>query len=189
MTDETQVSQPIDETDVTAVEDGDKTGMTGDSPKDEQKNESVLDILKQRQKEIEKQQKEIEKLKAQRIKEIEQEIVKTMAHLKNLENEYQELSGKKRSKTKAKAKPKAKADGSPDAPNATKPGRPKSDNGLREVIVNILKDKKDGMSIQDIMTAILATDYESNAKDFYAVVAQTIRKEPFRKVERGVYAL
>ena len=48
----------------------------------------------------------------------------------------------------------------------------------------------DGMRVRDIEAAVRKAGYRSAAKDFYNIVAATLRDRPeFRRVSRGVYKL
>jgi len=93
-------------------------------------------------------------------------------------------------------KPKAAKAAEPAAPKAAKAKkgrrgrRAKGDKNLLEYIKQVLADKSDGMRIKDIASAVKDAGYKSAAKDFYTIVATTMR-EPgvFTKTGRGVYKL
>ena len=92
----------------------------------------------------------------------------------------------------------------PGRPPGRKPGRPPKTpaggNGRRrsraggrplvDYIVDALKGLRGGMRVKDIMTACAKAGYRSASKDFYNIVAATVRDETrFRKLSRGIYTL
>jgi hypothetical protein len=64
-------------------------------------------------------------------------------------------------------------------------GRP-----LAEYIIDVLKKAGGGMRVKDVMAAVRKAGYASMSKDFYGIVAATLRdSKQFKKLSRGVYAL
>ena len=85
-----------------------------------------------------------------------------------------------------------------DAPKAKKKNKGKGRRGrkakggtsLLEAIKGVLANQPDGMRIRDIATAVKDAGYKSAAKDFYTIVATTMREpDVFTKTGRGVYKL
>jgi chromosome segregation ATPase len=94
-------------------------------------------------------------------------------------------SGRGRKGPKAKARA-GKRKGKAAAKKTTRKratGRP-----LVEYIVDVLAKAKDGMRIKNVMAAVKKAGYKSLSKDFYGIVAATLRDDKrFAKVSRGVY--
>ena len=64
-------------------------------------------------------------------------------------------------------------------------GRP-----LTEYLVDVLKRAKKPMRVKDICSAATKAGYKSYSKDFYGIVAATLRDQPaFSRVGRGLYKL
>ena len=85
-----------------------------------------------------------------------------------------------------------------DAPKKGKKAKGKGRRGRRakggmnllEYIKQVLANQPDGMRIRDIATAVKDNGYKSAAKDFYTIVATTMREpDVFTKTGRGVYKL
>jgi len=61
---------------------------------------------------------------------------------------------------------------------------------LVDYVKQVLANKDDGMRVRDIMTAVKKAGYKSISKDFYTIVAATVRApKTFTKLARGVYKL
>ena len=61
---------------------------------------------------------------------------------------------------------------------------------LVEYIQSVLKKAKNGMRVKEITQAVTKAGYRSHSKDFYGIVAATVRDESkFRRIGRGVYKL
>ena len=77
------------------------------------------------------------------------------------------------------------------APAATpraKAARGGGDKPLVEYIELVLRKNPEGMRARDVMTAVKKAGYRTHAKDFYGIVASTLRDENrFDRIKRGVY--
>ena len=61
---------------------------------------------------------------------------------------------------------------------------------LAEVMVKVLTKSEEPMRVKDIAAAARKAGYRSASKDFYGIVAMTIRDESrFQRVGRGLYKL
>ena len=66
----------------------------------------------------------------------------------------------------------------------------RTDKSLVEFIRQILAKAGDGMRAKDITAAVLKAGYPTKSKDFYGIVAATLRdKKNFSRLGRGVYKL
>jgi len=85
----------------------------------------------------------------------------------------------KRKKVVKRAKSRAKA----------KPGRKRrAGKTLADVIVKVLSKSEEPMRVKDIAAAARKAGHRSTSKDFYGIVAMTVRDESkFKRVGRGVY--
>jgi len=73
---------------------------------------------------------------------------------------------------------------------AGRPRRRATGKPLVEYVESVLKGSKDGMRVKDIVAAVVDAGYKSHSKDFYNIVAATVREESrFTRVGRGVYKL
>ena len=76
-----------------------------------------------------------------------------------------------------------------------KPGRPgrrrrATGTPLPQYIQQVLAKCSEGMRAKDIAVAVTKAGYKSHSKDFYGIVAATLRDESaFKRVSRGVYKL
>lgn len=75
-----------------------------------------------------------------------------------------------------------------------KAGRPKGSKGkaadgtLVQTLQSVLAKHPKGMRVSDILPAVKAAGYKSDAKNFYAMVAASLRdKKLFQRLSRGVY--
>ena len=71
---------------------------------------------------------------------------------------------------------------------ASKPKRRRG-KPLADYIVKVLARARKPMRTKDIAAAVKKSGYKSNSKDFYNIVATTLRDERFKRVERGQYTL
>lgn len=61
---------------------------------------------------------------------------------------------------------------------------------LPAYIMQVLDKSKKPMRVLDIQKAVVAAGYKTGSKDFYGIVATTLRdKSRFAKVKRGIYTL
>lgn len=66
----------------------------------------------------------------------------------------------------------------------------RNEKPLRQVIAQVLKESGEPMSINDIMDAVKATGYRSNATNFRGVISMSLSNtQLFEKAGRGVYVL
>ena len=80
--------------------------------------------------------------------------------------------------------------GKPGKPG--RPGRRRRATGtpLPQYIQQVLAKCSEGMRAKDIAAAVTKAGYKSHSKDFYGIVAATLRDESaFKRVSRGVYKL
>lgn len=74
-------------------------------------------------------------------------------------------------------------------------GRPPARRGragkpLVAYVIKALKKAPEGLRVKEVKAAVLKKGYRSTAKDFYGIVATTLRDETrFKKLSRGRYAL
>ena len=68
-------------------------------------------------------------------------------------------------------------------------GRARNDKSLAETLEDVLRSNGKAMSVGDIMEAVLATGYRSNAENFRGIINQQLIKEKkrFTKADRGMY--
>jgi hypothetical protein len=117
---------------------------------------------------------------------------KLAARLAALDRDIAALGGKapsRRGRKGPKAKPKARAGKKKGKAAAKKTVRKRATGRpLVEYIVDVLANAKDGMRIKNVMAAVKKAGYKSLSKDFYGIVAATLRDDKrFAKVSRGVY--
>jgi chromosome segregation ATPase len=120
--------------------------------------------------------------------------------LAELDAEIAALGGAPAPKRKKRRKAAKKAGRKP----GRKPGRPakkkaakrkvakKARRGkpLAAYIVGVLKGAAGGMRVKNVMAAVVKAGYATQSKDFYGIVAATLRDETkFKKISRGVYTL
>jgi hypothetical protein len=68
--------------------------------------------------------------------------------------------------------------------------RPKGEAPLVEYIKRVLAKEPKGIRIKNIVKGVLSAGYKTGSKDFYGIVAPTLRDMPeVKKVSRGVYKL
>ena len=67
--------------------------------------------------------------------------------------------------------------------------RARNDKSLADTLEDVLRAGGKAMSVGDIMEAVLATGYRSNAANFRGIINQQLIKEKkrFTKAERGMY--
>ena len=150
----------------------------------EQKMPAVRSIL-QIEQELKAMQTQLGKLQAQRGK--------IAASLGKIDKEIAALAGgtaaakrpgpKKAPAPAKKAPPAAKK---PSAAPAAKAG-PGGGASLIEFIRKVLAPAAEGMRVKEVMAAVTQAGYDSKAKDFYGIVAATLRAPDFEKLSRGVY--
>jgi len=69
-------------------------------------------------------------------------------------------------------------------------GRRATGKPLTEYIREVLAQAAEPMRVRDIMTAVSKAGYRSASKDFYNIVAATVRDPKyFQRIKRGVYKL
>ncbi len=117
------------------------------------------------QKELEDKKKTLTKLRAER-----RDLQKRLAAV---DRKISSISGSRHS-TKAAAgrKPRRRR------------GKP-----LADYIANVLKKSGKPMRTKDIAAAVRKAGYKSKSKDFYNIVATTLRDDRFKRVSRGSYTL
>jgi len=64
-----------------------------------------------------------------------------------------------------------------------------SGKSLGQSIKDVLGRSRGGMRVKDIVAAVLRAGYKTAAKDFYNMVAATVRGDGFKRLGRGVYKL
>jgi hypothetical protein len=93
---------------------------------------------------------------------------------------------KKKAPRAARKRPAAKA----EAPIAKAPRKRATGRALAEYITDVLKPAADGMRVKHVMAAVAKAGYATKAKDFYGIVAATLRDDSrFKKISRGVYTI
>jgi hypothetical protein len=85
----------------------------------------------------------------------------------------------------------AMLDGGTSGGGYTTSGRARNPKSLVATIEEVLDKHPKGMSVGDIVDAVVATGYKSSSPNFRGIVNQTLIKErkKFDTVERGVYCL
>lgn len=69
-------------------------------------------------------------------------------------------------------------------------GLARNEKPLRQVIVDVLRQNGEPMSINDILDAVKATGYQSNATNFRGVISMSLSNAAlFEKAGRGVYTV
>jgi len=118
------------------------------------------------------QERKLERLLAQREK--------LQAGLDKIDAEIDAMGGE------APAGPSSRA----KTPRPRRAGRRATGRTLAEYAADVLKGEPKGMRVKDVMTAIAKAGYTSSSKDFYGIVAATLRDDKrFKKLSRGVYAM
>lgn len=132
--------------------------------------------------ELRSKKQQLTKLRAQRGK-----AVKV---LKAIDRKITMLTGQIAPTTaKKKRKKAAKAVVARKVRKVRKVGKPAKGARLVDYIGKVLAGSA-GMRAKDIQTAVAKAGYQSVSKDFYNIVAATLRdKKLFRRVKRGVYKL
>jgi hypothetical protein len=71
------------------------------------------------------------------------------------------------------------------------PSRRRSVGGkpLIDYIKEVLAGKDKGMRVREIATAVVKAGYQTVSRDFYGIVASTVRDKTFKRIRRGVYRL
>jgi len=111
---------------------------------------------------------------------------KLLARLESIDEELRAIGGKipvakRRKRRKAARKP---------AKGVTKRKRAGRGKPLAEYIVRVLKGAEDGLRVKEIEAAVRKAGYKTRSKDFYGIVAATVREDSrFKKLRRGVYTL
>jgi len=65
---------------------------------------------------------------------------------------------------------------------------PKNTKPLVDFVAGVLAGSK-GMRVKEVAAAVKKAGYKTNSKDFYGIVATTLRDKKFAKVSRGVYTV
>ena len=119
-------------------------------------------------KQLAAQESQLVKLKKTRVKAAKQ--------LAALDQKIAAIGGKAapKKKTASKAKKARKM------PKNTKP--------LVDFVADVLAGSK-GMRVKEVAAAVKKAGYKTNSKDFYGIVATTLRDPKFPKVSRGVYTV
>ncbi len=71
----------------------------------------------------------------------------------------------------------------------TRPGRGEGGKTLVDYVEDVLRASGEPMRVKEVMEAVSKTGYKSESKDFYNIVATTLRGDRFKKIARGVYAI
>jgi len=66
--------------------------------------------------------------------------------------------------------------------------RAKNEQSLVDAIAGVLKGRK-GMRAVEIAAAVRKAGYKTYSKDFYGIVASTLRDKRFKRIRRGIYAV
>jgi septal ring factor EnvC (AmiA/AmiB activator) len=130
------------------------------------KTRSIQEI----QKELEAKQKQVASLRAKRNK--------LSSQLATVEKQISRLTGG------APAKRAAKPRRGKKARRRRARGKP-----LVAYIEEVLAGHPKGMRAKDVAAAVAKAGYKSRSKDFYNIVAATLRDKRFKRLSRGVYAL
>ena len=140
--------------------------------------------IAQLRKQLTAQMKLVTQLHAQRAK--------IAAKLDKLDRKIAALAGKtakpaKTASKKAGKKPAKKTKARAKA-NATRSSKlPKNAKPLLEYIKGVLAKSTGGMRVKEIVGAVTKAGYKTFSKEFYGIVAATVRDKSFEKVARGVY--
>jgi hypothetical protein len=136
-----------------------------------------------------KKTKTIEELRRE-LEQKESRLDELKAKRDELDREIAELEGRpaparRKSKKKAgrKAGKKARSAGG-------RRGRGKGGKPLLDYIKEVLAGKPEGMRVKEIEEAVTQAGYRSKSKDFYGIIATTVRDpKHFERLDRGVYRL
>ncbi len=60
---------------------------------------------------------------------------------------------------------------------------------LLDYIALVLAKAKKGMRIKNVAVAVKKAGYKTGSKDFYGIVASTIRDKMFKRLDRGLYTV
>ena len=66
---------------------------------------------------------------------------------------------------------------------------PRNTKPLVDYVADVLAKAPKGIRVKEIEAAVKKAGYKTNAKDFYGIVATTVRDKRFQKVGRGIYKL
>ena len=129
-----------------------------------------------------------------RLEKLEGRRKKIAAGLAAIDREIAMLSGparqpRRKKVGKKKAAAKAKKAGRPKAAQKKKT-RGKRGASLVEYVREVLAGVSEGMRVREVTAAVKKAGYKSKSKDFYGIVATTLRdKRNFKRLNRGTYKL
>ena len=141
--------------------------------------------------------------KKSQIAELQGRREKLIASLEDLDRQIDSLSGgavtgparrrkarKKVAKKKARRGRRAAKRVVKKATKKVKRAAGRTDKSLVAYIREVLAEAGDGVRAKDITAAVLKAGYPTKSKDFYGIVATTLRdKKNFSRLGRGVYKL
>lgn len=128
--------------------------------------------------------KQVEQLREAAVKNLKAERDNLQKRISEIDNE---LKGFGIKTSKRGRKPRKNAKKAEGEKSARFRGRG-SENTLRDAVQKILKGKEKGMRITEIVEALEKANYQTDAKDLYPMVAQTVAEDAFKRLERGIYA-
>ncbi len=144
---------------------------------------------------IEDLKKEL-KAKTKRLAQLRQQRRKAAAKLAAIDKQIASLAGqasKPGPKKKAGKKKVAKKKVGKKKVAKKKAGKKKAKRAtgtpLLTYVQNVLAKAGDGMRVKEVVAAVKKAGYKSLSKDFYGIVATTLRDKKFKRVGRGIYKL
>jgi len=136
--------------------------------------------IEQAEAEPQANREKLEKLKQARIQEINQTLAQCDEEEKKIASTRKALDAELTALTGKSSKRRTTGRRGP---------RPKNSKPLVDVIVSVLKGKKKGMSVKDLCAAVIAAGYNTSSDNFSPMVSQALKKGPFKKLSRGIYAV
>lgn len=146
---------------------------------------------------IEDLRKEL-KAKTKKLAKLRQQRRKAAAALAAIDKQIASLAGRatkpgpKRKVAKKKAGkpgPKKKAGKKTAAKKKVGPAKRATGTPLLTYVQNALDKAADGMRVKEVVGAVKKAGYKSLSKDFYGIVATTLRNKKFKRIKRGLYKL
>jgi len=145
-------------------------------------SQDTLGAIEAAEAEAKAQQKRIEELKQQRVSEIQNDIAENDKSVTAITAANAALTEELSSLTGAPVKKSRKGKGT------SKP-RAKGQKPLTHFIAKALNGRKRGLKVSDLIVKVLELGYETSSDNLGPMVAQALRKGPFVKLHRGIYAV
>jgi len=139
---------------------------------------------------IEDLRKEL-KAKTKKLAQLRQQRRKAATKLAAIDKQIASLAGRatKPGPKKKVAKKKAAKPGPKKKAGTAKKAKRATGTPLVTYVQNALGKAADGMRVKEVLAAVKKAGYKSLSKDFYGIVATTLRNKKFKRIKRGLYKL